>query len=86
MLIKYMCDILVVFVFPPWVHTSVRPKRDGLHVEDVCAAILYVLDHSIEAGAAGTFWHGNGVHVEFYGNNTTLITFAHLICDVEDKG
>lgn len=50
--------------------------RDGVGFEN----------YGIEAGASFSRGYGNGVDVEFHGNDTSLVASPHLVCDVEHEG
>ena len=52
------------------------------HFKFVGAAVLEVLHHGIEAGAAGAGGYRDGVHVELHGDDATLEAFAYLVGDV----
>ena len=50
------------------------------------SAVLEVLDHGVEAGAAGAAGYRNGVHIQFHRDDAALVALAHLLGDVEDEG
>ena len=57
-----------------------------LHFELMCAAVLIVEDHRVEAGAASAGGYRDGVEVQLYGDDPALVPLAHLPGDVEDEG